>query len=135
MLAARVPTNRLAGILRLSLDPWGLDYQRYGRHVVVYEIATVKIKPGKTPEALEWLAKIAAYIKRANPGWQVSRLTPTSGDLDNEIVLLNNCPSLSEYDAGAEARREKPEWQALVKEIRESDWFLGLTRRFYRVME
>jgi hypothetical protein len=102
---------------------------------MITEIATVKIAQGKTPQALEWLAKIAAYIKKARPSLQVSQLSPVSGSLDAEIVLTVSCPTLSDWDALEADRRGKPEWQTLVKECREASWFVGLTRQFYRVVE
>ena len=98
-------------------------------------VTKFKIVPGRMRQALEWAAKIASYVKKTTPDWDVFTLTPISGVGEVEFVFSYNVPSLSKYDEAVNIRRDKSDWQALVKEARESDWFLGITRQFYNIVE
>ncbi len=101
---------------------------------MIGHIGTFKLAPGKMPQVLEWTAKVVAYLKKASPGWQISLLQPITGDV-NEIVFVGQGPSLSDFDEILNKRKSDPEWQALMKELRETDWNLGFTRTLYDVIE
>ena len=101
---------------------------------MISHIGTFKIEPSKTPQAFEWGAKVIEYAKKNYPGWQASLLRPITGET-NELVFVGQGPSLSEFDENLNKRKSDPEWQALMKKLRESGWNLGFTRTLYEVVE
>ncbi len=101
---------------------------------MIDSIETFKVAPGKYRQAREWGAKMMEYAKKNFPVWQFSLLQPISGEVE-EIVLVVQGPSLSEYEEDRNRRISDPEWEPITKELWESDWFLGFSRRLFDVVE
>jgi hypothetical protein len=99
---------------------------------MVTEIVTFKVAPGKVAQALQWVAKVAVYVKKATPSWQLSVLEPIG--TDDNVTLVNQCPSLSDFEEAMTRRSQDPGWLAIGKEGRDSDWYRGFTRQFYRAV-
>lgn len=97
-------------------------------------VVTFRTSADKVKQAQEWVGRIVAYLKKARSSWQVLLLNPMSGACDTEVLVIMHCPSLSDFDDAMKGRAEDPAWQALGKEGRESDWYLGYTRQFFSVI-
>ena len=74
------------------------------------------------------------YAKKKETSWQHVLLQPLTGEFD-ELVFVGRGPSLSEFDEVLKNRHADPEWEPILKEIREAEWNLGFTRRLFNVVE
>jgi len=103
--------------------------------MIIDVVIRIKVAPGKVgSHAVKWASKILAYGKKAGLGAPGSLLQPRTGD-GHEIVFVDRYPSMSEYEEIYRKRRADSGWMAIAKELLESDWYLGLTRRIYDVVE
>ncbi|MEE9474781.1 MAG: hypothetical protein V3V36_03830 [Candidatus Hydrothermarchaeaceae archaeon] len=98
-------------------------------------VIRIKVAPGKVgSHAVKFASKMLAYEKRAGLSAPGSLLQPMTGD-GHEIVFVSRYPSMSEYEENYRKLRADSGWMEIAKEILESDWYLGLTRRIYDVVE
>lgn len=89
---------------------------------VVY---TFKPNPGKRNDGVELLKKLIALNKKVSPGMGCRVLTPTTGYYNKVYMVLTyeSHQQREEHDAKI---RATPEWDAILKEVREKDlWVSG----------
>ena len=99
---------------------------------VVYRIKTA---PGKGEQALKWAKKNLEYIKKAGliaPA--VFILQSRSGEM-GEITWVDRFSSLAAYEETLKKGQADSGWTANIKELMDSDWFLGLPCQIYDVIE
>ena len=100
---------------------------------IVYRI---RVAPGKAEQAIDWAKRHFEHGKKAGllaPA--VSILHPTPGETD-EIVWRDRYDSMADYEASFFGKAPADSgWAASMKEVMESDWYLGMSTRVYRVVE
>ena len=91
-----------------------------------------KIVPGNTEAALEWVHRLIANGKKAGltPSLGGSILWPITGETD-WIGAAGRFASMAEYEETLGKRRADSGFMALVKELNEADWYLGVERQIY----
>ena len=97
-------------------------------------ITTFKVAPDKMLQAKEPVVKMEGYQRKTDPDTQRFLFEPISGELSG-IVHVSLYSSLSAFEEVRKKREGDPEWQGILKEIAESEWFLGVTRRIFDVIE
>ena len=86
----------------------------------------------KMPRTL--LSRRVDKANKANPETNRYLLQPMSGEI-NQMVVVSMHPSLTALDKWRKKRQADPELQALGKELNDSEWYVGHTRRHFEVVE
>ena len=97
---------------------------------MIIETVRVSFTPNKWPQAVEWGKKITASLKRRHG----SLLRPRTGDR-NSIVWITQYSSMSEMEDTREKERADSGHMAIVKEGTTADWYLGIKRNYWDVLE
>jgi hypothetical protein len=102
---------------------------------MIHLVTRIKVAPGKTgSHAVEWAKRLLAYENKARfnaPGWL---LRPRTGD-GHAIMFVHEYATMAEYDEHHRKQRADPGWREIGKELLESDWYHGITRNIYDVVE
>ncbi len=98
-------------------------------------VTSIKIVPGKGAQAREWARKILAYEKKAGLlSGPIFLLRPATGKRI-KITFAEHQPSMAKYEETKTKQRPDSGRMAIIKEMLESDWYLGGTRQIYDVLE
>ena len=98
-------------------------------------VTSIKFVPGKGSQAREWAKKILAYQKKAGLlSGPIFLLQAETGER-SKITFVEQQPSMAKYEETKTKMRADSGRMAIVKEMLDSDWFLGGTRHIYDVLE
>ena len=101
---------------------------------MIFNVNTIRCAAGKRPEAKDFLARWVEKCNKANPETKRYILQPINGEI-SEILLVGIMPSLTAMDEWRKKRQADPELQALMKEVNDSEWYLGRKGRQFEVVE
>jgi len=89
---------------------------------------------GKTSVALDWAERIIKLVDfgHYDSKWWLLRQVAAN---PNTIAIAAEYPSMAAYEESMEKAAADPAFQAMIKEMAETDWALGNERTFAQVIK